>query len=125
LELGVDIAGGSSGDASAECRERRVEHVSAGSRFHARVIPVIARREWPLVEAAAVPTGLLALAWASVRSRETGAMLAPGSAILQITGWEGRRWTSLRRIPAQRRHPRRGAWDAWCSLARSGEPDPL
>jgi hypothetical protein len=26
LELGVDIARGSSGDASAECRERRVEH---------------------------------------------------------------------------------------------------
>jgi hypothetical protein len=63
------------------------EHVSAGTRFHARVIPVIARREWPLVEAAAVPTALLALAWAGVWSRETGAALALGSAILQITGW--------------------------------------
>jgi hypothetical protein len=63
------------------------EHISAGTRFHARVIPVIARREWPLVEAAAVPTALLALAWAGVWSRETGAALALGSAILQIPGW--------------------------------------
>jgi hypothetical protein len=63
------------------------EHVSAGTRFHARVIPVIARREWPLVEAAVVPTALLALAWAGVWSRETGAALALGSAIVQITGW--------------------------------------
>ncbi len=47
---------------------------------------MIARREWPLVQAAAVPT-LLALAWAGVWSRETGAALALGSAILQITGW--------------------------------------
>jgi hypothetical protein len=62
------------------------EHVSAGTRFHARVIPVIARREWPLVEAAAVPTALLALAWAGVWSRQAGAALALGSAILQITG---------------------------------------
>jgi hypothetical protein len=63
------------------------EHVSGGSRFHARVIPVIARREWPLVEAAVLPTGLLALAWAGVWSRGTGATLALGSAILQIAGW--------------------------------------
>jgi hypothetical protein len=62
-------------------------HVAAGSRFHPRVIRVIARREWPLVEAAAVPTLLLALAWAGVWSRETGATLALGSAILQISGW--------------------------------------
>ena len=62
-------------------------HVAEGSRFHPRVIPDIARREWPLVEAAVVPTVLLALAWAGVWSRETGAALALGSAILQITGW--------------------------------------
>lgn len=62
-------------------------HVAEGSRFHPRVIPVIARREWPLVEAAVVPTVLLALAWAGVWSREAGATLALGSAILQITGW--------------------------------------
>jgi hypothetical protein len=63
------------------------QHISAGARFHPRVIPAIARREWPLVEAAALPTVLLALAWAGVWSRETGATLALVSAILQITGW--------------------------------------
>ena len=62
-------------------------HVAEGSRFHPSAIRVIARREWPLVEAAAVPTVLLALAWAGVWSRETGAALALGSAILQIGGW--------------------------------------
>ena len=62
-------------------------HVAAGSRFHPRVIGVIACREWPLVEAAVVPTVLLALAWAGVWSREAGDTLALGSAILQISGW--------------------------------------
>jgi hypothetical protein len=40
-----------------------------------------------LVEAAVLPTALLALAWAGVWSRETGASLALAAAILQITGW--------------------------------------
>jgi hypothetical protein len=62
-------------------------HVAAGSRFHPRVIRVIACREWPLVEAAVVPTVLLALAWAGVWSREAGVTLALGSAILQIASW--------------------------------------
>jgi hypothetical protein len=78
----------------------------------------------PLVEAAAVPTALLALAWAGVWSRETGAMLTLGAAILQITGW-GRRWVSLRRIPGPRRHPWRAAGDTWCCPARPGGPDSL
>ena len=63
------------------------EHIAAGRRFHPRVIPVIARREWPLFEASALPAALLALAWAGLWSRETGAVLALASAILQITGW--------------------------------------
>lgn len=63
------------------------EHIAAGPSFHPRVIPAIARREWPLVEAAALPTLLLALAWAGVWSRETGVMLALVIAILQIAGW--------------------------------------
>jgi hypothetical protein len=63
------------------------QHISAGKGFHPRVIPAIARREWPLVEAAALPTVLLALAWAGVWSRDTGAVLALVSAVLQITGW--------------------------------------
>ena len=62
-------------------------HVAAGSRFRTHRIRHIARREWPLVEAALLPTTFLALAWAGVWSRDTGAALALASAVLQITGW--------------------------------------
>ena len=76
------------------------EQISAGDAFRYRDVLVVARREWPLVEAAVVPTLLLALAWAGVWSRETGAKLALAAAVLQITGWAlvaGRRagWTWL------------------------------
>jgi hypothetical protein len=63
------------------------EHVSAGARFDPRVAATIARREWPLIEAGAIPTVLLALAWAGLWPRETGAALALASTILQITAW--------------------------------------
>ena len=62
-------------------------NIAAGVSFSRREIPAIARREWPLVEAALLPTLLLALAWAGVWSRDTGAVLALGAAIVQITGW--------------------------------------
>ena len=75
--------------------------IAAGEAFRHRDVLVVARREWPLVEAAVVPTLLLALAWAGVWSRETGAELALAAALLQIVGWAlvaGRRagWTWLR-----------------------------
>ena len=41
--------------------------------------------EWPVVEAGFVPDALLALAWAGVYSRDTGAELARGRA----TAWRG------------------------------------
>ena len=63
------------------------ENVSAGASFSLRVVAPIARREWPLVEAAVVPTALLALAWAGLWSRDTGAFLALAATILQITSW--------------------------------------
>jgi hypothetical protein len=77
------------------------EQISAGEQFRRREVLVVARREWPLVEAAVVPTAFLALAWAGVWSRETGAELALGAAVLQIAGWAlvaGRRagWSWLR-----------------------------
>ena len=77
------------------------EQIAAGDAFRHRDVLVVARREWPLVEAAVVPTLLLALAWAGAWSRETGARLALASAVLQIIGWAlvaGRRagWTLLR-----------------------------
>jgi hypothetical protein len=75
--------------------------VALGEDFRRRDVLVIASREWPLVEAAIVPTLLLALAWAGVWSGETGAQLALAAAVLQIAGWAlvaGRRagWTWLR-----------------------------
>ena len=77
------------------------EQIAAGEAFRHRDVLGVARREWPLVEAAVVPTLLLALAWAGVWSRETGAELALSAAVLQIIGWAlvaGRRagWTWLR-----------------------------
>jgi hypothetical protein len=74
------------------------EQITAGDEFRHRDVLVVARREWPLVEAALVPTALVALAWAGVWSRETGAELALAAAVLQIIGWAlvaGRRagWT--------------------------------
>ncbi len=76
------------------------EQISRGEAFRHRDALVAARREWPLVEAAVVPTLFLALAWAGVWSSKTGAKLALGAAMLQITGWAliaGRRagWTWL------------------------------
>ena len=62
------------------------EQITIGEAFRHRDALVVARREWPLVEAALVPTLLLTLAWAGVWSRETGAALALGAALLQITG---------------------------------------
>jgi hypothetical protein len=77
------------------------EQISRGEAFRHRDVLVVARREWPLVEAAVLPTLLLALAWTGLGSRETGARLALAAAVLQITGWAlvaGRRagWTWLR-----------------------------
>jgi hypothetical protein len=77
------------------------EQIAAGEAFRRRDVLGIARREWPLVEAAVVPTLLLALAWAGVWSRDTGAELALAAAVLQIVDWAlvaGRRagWTWLR-----------------------------
>lgn len=75
--------------------------ILAGRTFRARDAFVIARREWPLVEAAVLPALPLALSWAGAWSRETGAGLAMGAAVAQIVGWgyvAGRRAgaTSLR-----------------------------
>jgi hypothetical protein len=47
----------------------------------------VAVSEWPLVEAGIVPDLLLALAWAGVYSRDTGAELAMIAAVLQLAAW--------------------------------------
>ncbi len=47
----------------------------------------VAVSEWPVVEAGFVPNALLALAWAGVYSRDTGAELAMVAALLQLAAW--------------------------------------
>jgi hypothetical protein len=61
--------------------------IRLGEAFRPRVVLSIARREWPLVEAAALPSILLALAWAGAWSRETGTRLALAAALVQVVAW--------------------------------------
>ena len=63
------------------------ERIAQGLAFGPRTALAIARGEWPLVEAAVLPTAVLALAWAGVWSRETGARLAFAAAVVQVAGW--------------------------------------
>ena len=63
------------------------ERIALGEAFGPRDALVIARREWPLVEAAALPAMLLALAWAGAWSRGTGARLALTVALVQVVAW--------------------------------------
>ena len=63
------------------------ERIVSARRSRPRDALLIARREWPLVEAAALPSILLALAWAGAWSRETGAGLALAAALVQVVSW--------------------------------------
>ena len=63
------------------------ERIARGGGFRSRDVLRIARREWPLVEAAAIPSILLALAWAGAWSRATGARLALAAALVQVVVW--------------------------------------
>jgi hypothetical protein len=63
------------------------ERIRLGKAFRPREMLLIARREWPLVEAAALPSILLGLAWAGAWSRETGTRLALAAALVQVVSW--------------------------------------
>ena len=63
------------------------ERIRLGKAFRPRDMFLIARREWPLVEAAALPSILLGLAWVGAWSRETGAALALAAALVQVVSW--------------------------------------
>jgi len=63
------------------------ERIRLGAAFRPRDVLAVARREWPLVEAAVLPSILLALAWAGAWSRETGARLALAAALVQVLAW--------------------------------------
>jgi hypothetical protein len=59
----------------------------AGTIPHRSHVRHIAVSEWPVVEAGFVPDALLALAWAGVYSRDTGAKLALIAGVLQLAAW--------------------------------------
>jgi hypothetical protein len=59
----------------------------AGTIPHWSDVRRVAVSEWPVVEAGFVPDALLALAWAGVYSRDTGAELAMIAAVLQLAAW--------------------------------------
>jgi hypothetical protein len=63
------------------------ERIRLGKAFRPRDTLLIARREWPLVEAAALLSILLGLAWAGAWSRETAARLALAAALVQVLAW--------------------------------------
>ena len=63
------------------------ERIAEGAAFGPRKALAIACREWPLVEAAVLPTAALAFAWAGVWSRETGVSLALAAAVVQVASW--------------------------------------
>jgi hypothetical protein len=63
------------------------ERIRLGKAFGPRDVLSIARREWPLVEAAALPSILLGLAWVGTWSRETGVALAVAAALVQVVSW--------------------------------------
>jgi hypothetical protein len=63
------------------------ERVAEGPLFDPSSIRRIAASEWPLVESGLLPAVLLALAWAGLYSRDSGAVLALGGAVLQLVGW--------------------------------------
>jgi hypothetical protein len=63
------------------------ERIHRGKAFGPRNVLFIARREWPLVEAGALPSVLLALSLAGAWSRETGVRIALGAAIVQVVAW--------------------------------------
>jgi hypothetical protein len=63
------------------------ERIRFGEAFRPRDVLFIAHREWPLVEAAVLPSILLGLAWAGAWSRETGARLALAAALVQVVAW--------------------------------------
>jgi hypothetical protein len=63
------------------------ERIRLGQAFAPRHALFIARREWPLVEAGALPSLLVALAWWGAWSRDTGVRLALAAALVQIVVW--------------------------------------
>lgn len=85
------------------------ERIHLGSLFNASHVVAIARSEWPLVEAAFLPTAVLALGWAGLFGHDTASTLTIAVCDLQLLGWgflAGRR-----------------AFDRWWAAALAGLAD--
>jgi hypothetical protein len=63
------------------------ERIHAGSNLGVRQALGIARSEWPVVEAAFVPAGILALGWTGVLSAKAAEDLALAACIVQLFAW--------------------------------------
>ena len=96
------------------------ERIRLGKAFRARDMLLIARREWPLVEAAALPSILLGLAWAEAWSRETGARLALAAALVQVVTWG---YAAGRRAGGSGSQPRRSRRAKECSWSSCSPPE--
>jgi hypothetical protein len=63
------------------------ERAAEGAAFRRDRVLELAREEWPMIEAGAIPVALVAFAWIGVYSRDLGAELALTAGILQLVGW--------------------------------------
>jgi len=63
------------------------ERIHAGHPLGYRRVLVIARAEWPLVEAAFAPTVILGLGWAGLLSTKTSENLALAACLIQLLAW--------------------------------------
>jgi hypothetical protein len=63
------------------------ERIHLGKEFSVRSVGHIARSEWPLVEAAFLPTAILALGWRGALGHDTASTLALAVCELQLVAW--------------------------------------
>ncbi len=85
------------------------ERIHLGPLFRARHVAQIARSEWPLVEAAFLPSAVLLLGWAGLFGRETASTVTIVVCDLQLLGWG---WLAGRR-----------AFERWWAAALAGLAD--
>ena len=82
------------------------ERIELGMHFTLRHAAEIAREEWPLIEAAVVPTAILMLGLAGVLSDDTASTIAIVACVVQLFAWG---------VVVGRR-----AYDRWSSAILSG-----
>lgn len=63
------------------------ERLETGERISSADLRRLARRQWPMIEAAAAPVAALVLAWTGVLSLDLAVWLALGLSIVQLAAW--------------------------------------